>query len=64
MRGNGRYSKKRSGQTYHNKIRKITNWYNSMEKNRQPKNAKGEDKKPLKPLSFFTDKVKKSTGEK
>lgn len=44
--------------TYHNKIRKITSWYNHLVKNRQEKNGLGKDKRPLKPLSYFTDKVK------
>lgn len=40
-----------------NKTRKITKWYNHIVKNRQPKNAKGKDKKPLRPLKIFIDKI-------
>lgn len=40
-----------------NKIKKITKWYDHIVKNRQPKNAKGIDKKPLRLLKFFTDKI-------
>ena len=44
--------------TYHNKIKQITTWYRHLEKNRQDKDGLGRDKKSLKPLSYFTDKVK------
>jgi hypothetical protein len=51
--------KGRSNRTYENKKRKITKWYNNIEKNRQEKNGKGKPKKPLKPLQFFLDQLKK-----
>jgi len=56
-------AKGRNGQTYHNKVVKITTWYNHMVSHRQEKDGKGRDKKPLKPLEFFIDKIKK-TNEK
>ena len=51
-------SKRDPMRTYHNKIRKITSWYNGIVKNRQELNQLGKPKKALKPLSYFTDKVK------
>jgi len=51
-------SKGRSRKTYNNKVRKITKWYNHIVSNRQEKNRKGIDKKPLKSLDFFTEKIK------
>lgn len=51
--------KGRSNKTYQNKLREITKWYNNIVKNRQPKNTKDKDKKPLQSLKFFTDKIKK-----
>ena len=50
-------SKGRSRKTYNNKVKKITKWYNHIVTNRQ-KDKKGQDKKPLKPLDFFIDKIK------
>lgn len=45
--------------TYENKKRKITKWYNGILKRRQKGNGKGIEKKPLKPLNYFLDKLKK-----
>jgi hypothetical protein len=45
--------------TYNNKVERITNWYNKLIKNREEKNAKGEDKKSLKPLEHYINQIKK-----
>lgn len=54
--------KQRGVQCYENKCRKIEGWYNHIVKNRQ-ETFKRKDvvvtKKPLQPLEFFIDKVKK-----
>lgn len=52
--------KQRGGQCYQNKIRRIEKWYNNIVKNRQEKDGLGRIKRPLQPLEYFTDKVKKS----
>lgn len=44
--------------TYRNTIKRITNAYNKTLKNRQEKDGLGRVKKDLRPLSYFTDKVK------
>ena len=45
--------------SYQHKIERITKWYNHMITHRQEKDGKGRDKKPLKPLEFFINQVKK-----
>ena len=55
--------KKRSSSCYQNKINKITKWYEHIVNNRQEKNQLKLDKKPLRELEYFLEKIKKSTGE-
>jgi hypothetical protein len=55
--------KQRSSSCYHRKVERITNWYNHMVKTRQEKNALGIEKKPLRSLDYFVDKIKKPKGE-
>lgn len=61
MKKNSR-PKGRTPHTYEMKIRRIKKWYAHMVRNRQNTNAKGDIKKPLPPLEFFTDKVQASTN--
>ena len=49
--------------TYYNKVRKITSWYNNMVKNRQEVNAKGIEKKPLRPLEHYINQIKKPNSQ-
>ena len=51
--------KKRSQSCYNRKVAKITKWYEHILKNRQEQNSKKEDKKPLRELDYFIDKIKK-----
>lgn len=52
-------TKGRNGQTYHNKVTKITAWYNHLISHRQPKDGLERDKKPLKDLEFFINQIKR-----
>lgn len=61
MRGTTERRHRDPMRTYHNKVRKITSWYNHMVKHRQETNAKGLPKKELRPLEYFIDKIKKPT---
>lgn len=45
-------AKGRSIVTYKNKVRKVTKWHKKIEKTHK-------SKKVLKPLEFFTDKIKR-----
>jgi len=51
--------KQRSQSCYHNKIRRIEKWYNHILKTRQEVNGLGHQKKILKSLEYFTEKVRK-----
>ena len=71
-RNSGR-PKGRSATTFANKCRRIEKWYKNMERTRQElnpniqsKNGDKKLKKPLKPIEYFIDKVKRPNmgGEK
>lgn len=57
-------TKKRSQSCYQRKVDKITKWYNHIVKNRQEKNAKRIEKKPLKELEYFIKQIKEPRGDK
>jgi len=70
----GRYGSERKRRdpmiAYHNKIRRITNWYNRLMEYRKENpivinpNTKQEPKRrELKELSYYIDKIKKPKGE-
>jgi hypothetical protein len=50
--------KKRSQSCYENKKRRMTKWYNGLVKRHQEIDGKDKPKEPLKPLSYFLDKIK------
>ena len=56
--------KTRGVHCYQNKVNRIKKWYAHMEKNRQALNGLGIEKKELKPLEYFIDKIKKPNGER
>lgn len=56
--------KKRSQSCYNKKVAKIEKWYNHIVNNRQEKNQLKLDKKPLRELEYFLEKIKKPTGDK
>ena len=47
-----------------NKVKKITDWYEHIVNNRQEKNQLKLDKKPLRELEYFLEKIKKPIGDK
>jgi len=63
--------KKRSQSAYNNKVKKITNWYNHLSKERDnpqrdnlinPNTKQEPKRKELKNLDFYIDKLKKPMG--
>lgn len=62
MAREGRSKKKRGSKCYQNKVRKVTGKYNYMVAHRQEINENTKQtKKPLQPLEFFIEKIKKPT---
>lgn len=55
-------AKKRGNITYQHKINRVTKWYNHIVAYRQERDGLGKDKKPLRELEFFLDKIKKPTN--
>lgn len=51
-------AKRDSSISYRHKIEKLTKWWNHMNKHHEEKDGKGNIKQTIKPLEWYTDKIK------